>query len=54
MFLLLPILAPIIFPVALGSNILELLTGNAVLTGSFWQQFVGFWSLVWNSMTAWL
>jgi len=54
MVFLIPILAPILFPIALGSNIMELLTGNAALSGNFWEQFVGFWGLVWNTMTNWL
>ena len=54
MVFLLPILAPLLFPLAIGTNIMELLTENATLEGNFWQQFIGFWSLVWNSMTNWL
>ena len=54
MAFLIPIVAPFLFPIALGSNIMELLTGNAVLEGGFFQQFIGFWGLVWQSMTTWL
>ena len=54
MVFLIPILAPILFPISLFSNILELLTGNAVLEGSFWEQFIGFWGMIWHSMTVWL
>ena len=54
MVFLIPLLAPFLFPVAVGSNIMELLTGNVVLSGNFWQQFVGFWRLIWNTMTTWL
>ncbi|MCL2298526.1 MAG: hypothetical protein FWC27_00055 [Firmicutes bacterium] len=54
MVFLLPILAPFLFPLSVGSNILELLTGNAALEGCWWEQFVGFWQLVWNSMVNWL
>ena len=55
MVFLIPILAPILFPISLFSNIMELLTGNATLSGAnFWEQFVSFWSLIWGSMTTWL
>jgi len=54
MVFLIPILAPILFPIAVGANIMELLTENAALTGNWWEQFVGFWELVWNTMTVWL
>jgi len=54
MVFLIPILFPVLFPMSIGYNILELLTGNAALTGNFWQQFVGFWSLIWNTITVWL
>jgi len=55
MVFLLPILAPFLFPIAVGSNILELLTGNAALgDGCWWDQFVSFWGLVWHSMSTWL
>jgi len=54
MVFLLPILAPFLFPLAIGTNAMELLTGNAALEGNFFQQFFGFWKLVWSSMTGWL
>jgi hypothetical protein len=55
MVFLLPILAPILLPVAIGTNIMELLTDNAALNGSsWWDQMLSFWSLVWHTMTTWL
>jgi len=54
MVFLLPLLAPFLLPLSIGTNIMELLTDNASLDGCWWEQFVGFWGLVWNSMTAWL
>ena len=55
MAFLIPFLAPVLFPISLFSNIMELLTGNVALSGtSFWDQFVSFWGLVWHSMTVWL
>jgi len=54
MTFLVPILAPFLLPLAIGTNIMELLTDNASLEGGFFQQFFGFWKLVWQSMTTWL
>jgi len=54
MVFLLPLIFPVVFPISLFANIMELLTGNASLSGSFWEQFVGFWKLVWGSVTTWL
>jgi len=55
MVFLIPLLAPVLFPIAVGTNVMELLTGNAALGGeTFWQQFASFWGMIWRSMTTWL
>ena len=50
MVFLIPILAPILFPIALGSTFLDVVTGQMEFAGSVWD----FFRIVFDLMGAWL
>ena len=55
MVFLIPILAPILFPIAFGTNLLDVLAEHVTLQGvTSWDKIIEFLGMVWHSMTVML